>query len=268
MESLVCLSFDVEEWDSPVIYGVESKHSMSTAFSAVGCRKLMDLFDRLGVKGTFFTTGVVAKNHPELIRDLADKGHEIGCHGNVHRELTGLSFSKLKTEIDMGQRSIRKASKIAVRGFRSPRNMVNPHLYGVLSELSFEYDSSVHPALLPGRMSGLFNKRGVNMVNGIVEVPISTFFGLPISWWWMRNIGVKYTLLGCEVSLRQNGYALLYLHPWEFTKMPEVKGVPHHITRDTGEKALENIEKLVVTLRGNGRRFGTIHDIIESRLCD
>ena len=78
----------------------------------------------------------------------------------------------------------------------------------------------------------------------------------------MRNIGLKYTQIGCEVSLNLYDYALIYLHPWEFTKVPEVRGVPKHITHNVWEKILENVERLIISLRDKGYKFGTIPDII------
>ena len=38
---------------------------------------VLDLFDRAGVKGTFFTLGWVAHRYPSLIRRIADAGHEV-----------------------------------------------------------------------------------------------------------------------------------------------------------------------------------------------
>jgi peptidoglycan/xylan/chitin deacetylase (PgdA/CDA1 family) len=265
MKKIVCLSFDVEGFDPPVIFGVPSEYSMSNEFSVEGCRLLADLFGRLGVSSTFFVTGMFARERPEVVRELVSLGHDVGCHGNEHRPLWKLSYDELKGDIEAGKNSVEKASGSKVLGFRSPRNMVNPHLYEVLSELSFRYDSSVHPALIPGRWLDVLKKRGVHTVNGIVEVPSSTMLGLPISWWWMRNIGLWYTKLGCEVSLKLESYALLYFHAWEFTDAPEVLGVPKHMTRGVGGKFLRNLEKLVTALKDRGYGFGTIPDIIKSR---
>jgi peptidoglycan/xylan/chitin deacetylase (PgdA/CDA1 family) len=260
---LVCLSFDVEEWDSPVVFGVESEYSMSDEFSAKGCHVLMELLKKYDVKANFFITGVFAKNYPDIVRKLVERGHEIGCHGNVHKDLKRLGPEELRKEISTGLELVQKAAGINVKGFRSPRNSINPRLYDVLSELSFEYDSSVHPAMLPGRYSDVFKKKDVHTVDGSVEVPMSTLCGLPISWWWMRNIGVAYTVFGCGISAKLYGYSLLYFHPWEFTALPEVKGLPKHITKGTGEKALRDLESLIIAAKRRGHVFGTIRDIIE-----
>jgi peptidoglycan/xylan/chitin deacetylase (PgdA/CDA1 family) len=260
----VCFSFDVEEWDSPSVFGVESPHSLSTRFSAEGCRNIIDLFARYGVKTTFFVTGVFARNHPDVVRGLVDAGHEVACHGDAHKDLSNIPYDELKTEVEAGLRAVESAALVDVVGFRSPRNLVNPNLYRVLSELGFKYDSSVHPAVLPGHLFGFLGRGDVHLIGGVVEVPMSTLFGLPISWWWMRNIGVWYTRVGCEWGLRLHKYALLYFHPWEFTTLPKVKGLPKHMTSGTGQEALVGLERMLVSFKKRGCSFATVSEIASS----
>ena len=260
---MVCLSFDVEEWDPPAIYGVASEHSMSDRFSAEGCGRLLSLLGSRGVRCNSFATGVFARNCPDTVRELAEAGHEVGCHGNEHKPLVGLGYRELKAEVKAGRESVEAAAQRRVRGFRSPMNKGHPRLCEALGELGFAYDSSVHPAVLPGRLSDILQRRDVHRVGGLAEVPISTLYGLPISWWWMRNIGLEYTLLGCEASLRRYGYALLYFHPWEYTVLPEVRGVPAHITRGTGRPAESSLGRFIDRMKARGRTFGTIPDILE-----
>lgn len=266
MNKIVSLSFDVEEWDSPVYYGVESKDAMSTEFAAQGLRKIIDLFTREQIQATFFITGTFARNHPEILKELSTLGHDVACHGNDHKVLAHLPYDGLYSDIKAGRDSVQKASGVKAAGFRCPRNMKNPALYKVLSELSFEYDSSVHPAVMPGRLTDVFQKRSVHRIDGIIEVPSSTLLGLPISWWWMRNIGERFTRLGCEVSLKLYDYALLYFHTWEYAELPRVPGMPAHMTRRTGDIFLADLEKLITHLKRRGHGFGTIPDVINLKL--
>jgi hypothetical protein len=242
--SFFCLSFDVEEWDCPRVFGVESPHNMSTVFSAVGCGRLLDLLSRADVRASFFVTGVFARNHPDIVERMVSDGHEVGAHGLSHRPLGGLSYDELLTDIK-GNKDILEGLGACVSGFRCPRNMINPHLYGVLKDLDFTYDSSVHPAFLPARPTGVFQNSSVRRIDGVWEVPMSTLFGLPISWWWFRNVGAWYTRAGCDASLWSRDYCLLYFHPWEFADLPAVEGVPSHIYKNTGESMVEALEDFI-----------------------
>ncbi|MFH1788576.1 MAG: polysaccharide deacetylase family protein [Candidatus Altiarchaeota archaeon] len=265
MKKIVSLSFDVEEWDSPVYYGVESKDAMSTKFSAEGCAKIIELLEREKIRSTFFLTGTFARNHPDIAKKLASLGHDVACHGNDHKVLADLPYDELYADIKAGRDSVESASGAKVAGFRCPRNMRNPHLYEVLKKLSFTYDSSVHPAFMPGRWGDVLQKRDVHKVDGIIEVPSSTLIGLPISWWWMRNIGEQFTRIGCETSLRLHDYALVYFHAWEYAKLPQVAGIPSHMTKRTGIQFLEDLERLIGHLKKRGHCFGTIPDIIKQK---
>ncbi|HWR96914.1 MAG TPA: polysaccharide deacetylase family protein, partial [Candidatus Methanoperedens sp.] len=50
-------------------------------------RKVLDLLDEHDTRATFFVLGWVAERHPELVREIARRGHEIGCHGYGHELL-------------------------------------------------------------------------------------------------------------------------------------------------------------------------------------
>jgi peptidoglycan/xylan/chitin deacetylase (PgdA/CDA1 family) len=45
---------------------------------------LLDLLDRYGAKATFFTIGHYAEEQPELLREVAERGHAIGNHTYSH----------------------------------------------------------------------------------------------------------------------------------------------------------------------------------------
>ncbi|NQT36371.1 MAG: polysaccharide deacetylase family protein, partial [Planctomycetes bacterium] len=51
----------------------------------VNTRRILDLFDAHDVRATFFVLGWVAERFEALVREIHDRGHEIGCHGYAHR---------------------------------------------------------------------------------------------------------------------------------------------------------------------------------------
>ena len=53
-------------------------------FGAVAVPRILDLLERHSIATTFFIPGHTALAYPGLIRDIRDRGHEIGHHGWVH----------------------------------------------------------------------------------------------------------------------------------------------------------------------------------------
>ncbi|MBN1776539.1 MAG: polysaccharide deacetylase family protein [Clostridiales bacterium] len=61
--------------------------------------RILDLLDELGIKVTFFVTGLWAENFPEHMKDIISRGHEIGNHSYYHPHLTEESFERVLREI-------------------------------------------------------------------------------------------------------------------------------------------------------------------------
>ena len=72
--------------------------------------RVMDVFDDAGVTATFFVLGWIAEHHPELVRDIAARGHEIACHGYSHQLIYGQSRSGIR-----GRNSTRKRVARSIR---------------------------------------------------------------------------------------------------------------------------------------------------------
>src|SRR5437588_7000719 len=64
-----------------------------------GFLKLLSLLSAAGVKGTFFTTGEVAKEYPDAVRAVVDAGHELACHGMTHTAFTSMTREEARGEI-------------------------------------------------------------------------------------------------------------------------------------------------------------------------
>src|SRR5215472_6413370 len=61
-------------------------------------RKLLDLLDRYRVRGTFFVLGWVAERQGELVREIRDRGHELGCHSYWHRLIYRLTPDEFRED--------------------------------------------------------------------------------------------------------------------------------------------------------------------------
>ncbi len=83
--------------------------------------RLLDLLDRHGAKATFFVIGERAARHPELVREIARRGHEVAHHSHTHPLGTFWCASprRLAAELDRGLGALR-AVGATPRWFRPP----------------------------------------------------------------------------------------------------------------------------------------------------
>jgi peptidoglycan/xylan/chitin deacetylase (PgdA/CDA1 family) len=62
--------------------------SMGEYGTDVAVPRILDVLDEHGVRAGFFLPGMVAEENPDLVREIDDRGHEIGHHSYAHHNLT------------------------------------------------------------------------------------------------------------------------------------------------------------------------------------
>lgn len=80
---------------------------------------LQDLKSR-NVKATFFVVGSQVKLYPQILKQVADAGHEVGIHTWSHVDLTTLSDDQVISEIMYTYNIIKDVTGISTRYFRAP----------------------------------------------------------------------------------------------------------------------------------------------------
>ncbi len=60
---------------------------------------IMDVLDKYGAKATFFEVGYMMKNRQELVKEVLNRGHEVGNHTTDHSNLNKLSAAKVKEKV-------------------------------------------------------------------------------------------------------------------------------------------------------------------------
>ncbi|MEM7468835.1 MAG: polysaccharide deacetylase family protein, partial [Pseudomonadota bacterium] len=94
---------------------------------------------------TFFTSGWIAKNHPELLRTIATAGHEIACQGYHQQGVNDLPPGAFAEDLKRSKFTVEDAIGAAVNGFRIGRGWIGPAdlwVLDTLQEQGFLYDSS------------------------------------------------------------------------------------------------------------------------------
>lgn len=107
------------------IYGVETTEkkvaiSFDAAWGAERTPVILDTLDQYGVKTTFFLVGFWIDDHPEMVKEIADRGHEIGNHTATHPHLNSLDKGGIKEELASVNEQILAATGQKVILFRPP----------------------------------------------------------------------------------------------------------------------------------------------------
>ena len=61
--------------------------------------RTLDLLDEFGVKATFFALGWVADEMPEVLREIAGRGHEVASKGYYHRTIQEMTPPEFREDV-------------------------------------------------------------------------------------------------------------------------------------------------------------------------
>lgn len=92
-------------------------------------RPLLDVLDRHGATATFFMLGTSVRRHPDIAREVAERGGEIALHGLDHRRTTALPPDVFAANLTEGVRVVEEATGRTIRWFRPPYGAQTPHTY-------------------------------------------------------------------------------------------------------------------------------------------
>jgi polysaccharide deacetylase family protein (PEP-CTERM system associated) len=191
-------------------------------------RRVLDMFARHGVQGTFFVLGWVAERYPGLVREIASRGHEIGCHSFAHRLVYDLTPVEFRQDTERAVQAIEDACGVTPRAYRAPSYSITLRsmwALEILVDSGFTHDSSIYPILhdrygIPG-FGG--QARTLSTPSGsIVEVPIATVklsnrTVAPVGGGaYLRLLPYRYTAAGIRrINHHDKQPACMYFHPWE-----------------------------------------------------
>jgi len=189
--------------------------------------RLLDLFDEHRVRTTCFVLGWVADRHPELVRLIAARGHEVGSHGYWHQLVYDLTATEFRDDVRRSRLLLQDLSGQPVDGYRAPSfSITRRSLWAldVLIDVGYTYDSSIFPVRhdrygIPDAPRHPYRMRRPAGV--ITEVPPATlrvagqnvpvagggyFRLLPYAW---HRLGFR------RINAGEQKPAVFYLHPWE-----------------------------------------------------
>lgn len=260
------LTIDVEEWFHAHNYREKVDPKSWDAHpprARTGVDRLLALCDDLGIRATWFILGWTAERSPELVREIAAAGHEVGCHTYAHPVAFEQSPDEFRADTRKGRDAIANALGTAPLAFRAASFTILPRNYWALSilrEEGFRIDSSLFPVSHPryGNPKGprVPFRLGEGDEDDLLVLPMTTLraFGrnLPFSGGGYFRLFPTPLIRACRgwVQARQHEPVVYYFHPWELDDFrPEVDlGALQNLRSQGGKQDL--YRKLARALEG------------------
>ncbi len=274
MASPVLLSFDVEEHhrieaaaglDVPVETQAEYAKRMESTTD-----RILELLAQNGnIPATFYIVVEIATSHPQLLRRIAEQGHEIGSHSHQHLRIHRMTPASFRADLQQSIDALQQATGCPVHGFRAPTFSVTAATawaVDVLIESGLQYDSSIFPVRhdrygVADAPTQPFLLQGT--AGQILELPPLTYRllrgNLPVAgggYFRLFPLGVmKRAIRQCQKQER--GPSMLYFHPWEFDpsqpKLP-LKRVSKFRTYVGVQQTMKRLTRLIQAFPGQFQR--------------
>lgn len=217
--SAACLSVDVDA-EAPYLWA--NRAGLPETLGQIeqrrfgpreGLWRILDMLDRVGVKGSFYVPSVTAELHPEILPALVGAGHEIGLHGHLHEVVAETGAAAFEAALDRSLAVFAAQTGQQPRGFRSPAWEMTPAMLAALAARGIGYDSS---------LSGFDHPYEID---GMIELPVQwqiddavffRFFGGGADRWPpVRAAGVGAAWAEeFEAGRRFGQLFMITVHPW------------------------------------------------------
>ncbi|MGG1674921.1 polysaccharide deacetylase family protein [Neobacillus sp. NRS-1170] len=99
--------------------------------------QVLEIFSEAGGKATFFMIGKQMSKYPEMVKKVAEQGHEIGNHTFTHPKLSQLTQEKCSEEIERNESLIEELAGRKPVVFRPPYLDYNHETLSVLEQKSY-----------------------------------------------------------------------------------------------------------------------------------
>ena len=173
------LTFDIEEWalakmrgdGTPELYAELDKY----------LNRILDILEKRGFKATFFCTGMMALEFPQVVKLIQSRGHEIGCHSHRHTWMNTMTEAEAREDTHVAVNALEQCIGQKVLSYRAPAFSIgesNKWMFEILAENGIEIDASIFPASrdFGGFASFGHKEPAIIKYNGITlkEFPITT----------------------------------------------------------------------------------------------
>jgi len=259
------LSVDLEDWHTSAY--LRKYVTKRNKINRIDCntKRILDLFDKVEVKATFFVLGSVAKENIDLIKEIHSRGHELASHGYSHTPLWDLNKQTFIDEIRKTNELLENISNKKTKGFRAPYASLNKETswsIDVLEEEGFLYDSSIFPMKTPlyGEKNApeeIYNICSKNIlhkneISNILEIPFTVYnnggIKIPCTGGIYGRFLPFFILKNLLKKVEKQRPINFYFHPWEIDENPPHIKAPFYnkfVSYYNSSKYLDKIESVL-----------------------
>ncbi len=188
--------------------------------------RILQQFDRAGVRATFFTLGWIAHRYPALVRRIVADGHELASHGWDHTRADTQDPAAFRADVGRTRRLLEDIGGVPVVGYRAATFSIgarNMWAFAVLESEGYRYSSSINPVRhdLYGQMRDAPRSPFRPDGGALLEIPMTTVrvagHNLPCSGGgYFRLLPYRVFRAGLRhVNRVEGSRGVFYFHPWE-----------------------------------------------------
>lgn len=241
---------------------------------------VLNLLDDFEIKATFFIVADIVDYYPGLVEMIAEKGHEIACHGLHHTCNIDPDTKKPLFTVDQFEKNMIQAKKKLenvygkkVIGYRAPNGLFGEWMFDSLIKLEFKYDSSIS-------LNSLYKKADFSLDSfssspSIIKKKNGVIYEFPFAFWdiWgfklptsggpmLRFLGSQIIMKGLNQSLKR-GHSVFYFHPIDISNevFPDIgKGRPFYWVIK-GEKVKRRIKNILSNYKRKEIKFTSLFEL-------
>ena len=216
------------------------------------------LLARFDATATFFASGWIGENYPEILRDIHRAGHEVACQGYYQQPIREIAPPAFRDDVRRSRQAIEDAIGETVQGFRIGRGRIGPNdlwALDVLASEGFSYDASLSPigrqfSTEPGRFT-LHQHESAH--GSIWAVPVSATklcgWAVPLSGGnYLRQLPVWLTREAAARWIeRRDAPLVMYFHLWELDAEQPLINAANWVQRLRHYRNLADMPRRVAT---------------------
>lgn len=125
------------------IYSVETQEKkialgINCAWDNPKIEQILDILAKYQAKATFFVVGEWCEKYPEQVRQISERGHEVGNHSNTHPDMTKLTREEITADIEAAGAKIEQLTGKRPTMFRAPSGAYNDTVLETARGLGYE----------------------------------------------------------------------------------------------------------------------------------